>query len=164
MAQTRTGRAQPLRAPLSTCASGLGAGTGVLTTDGEIPAEFLLPGDRVITRDAGAVPLSGIVTRRVPAAQVVRLRPSAVDPEGKGRDLLLSAGQRLFLSDWRARAIFGRPQIVVEAARLADGAYIARHEGRAPVTLFQLIFADRQHILYLGDMRVMAASTTLAPV
>jgi len=39
------------------CHDGLIAGTIVLTGDGEIPVQYLSPGDRIITRNAGMVRL-----------------------------------------------------------------------------------------------------------
>jgi len=161
MNQAQTGRARTIRVPLPSCRSGIGPGTGVLTAEGEIPAEFLNPGDRIVTHDAGMQVLSGVMTRKVPAREVIRVAPAEIDPEGRGRAFLISAGQRILLRDWRARAIFGQPQALVEAARLEDGAFFAPLTGDAPVTLFQLMFKTGQHIVYLDEMRLMAASARL---
>ncbi|HHS94811.1 MAG TPA: hypothetical protein ENK63_05690, partial [Rhodobacterales bacterium] len=57
MTQTRSGQARSLRVPLPLSRAGFGAGTPILTTEGALPVEYLSPGDRIITRDRGAVPL-----------------------------------------------------------------------------------------------------------
>lgn len=41
----------------TTPVSGFGPGTIVMTTDGEMPVEWLAPGDKMITRDHGAQPI-----------------------------------------------------------------------------------------------------------
>ena len=158
MTQTETGRARSFRVALPTCGSGIGLGTGVLTADGELPVEYLIPGDRVLTHDAGLQPLAQIVTRTVAASEIVRLRPRVLDPTTGRRDLLISARQRLLIRDWRARAVFGQKAVLVEAARLVDGSYMARLDGAAPMRLYQLVFARSQHLVYLGESQLLATS------
>lgn len=161
MSQASPGHARSIRVPLSLCRSGLGPGTGVLTSDGELPVEFLEPGDRIITFDRGAVPLARIVTRIVPRAQVMRVRPSVLDPDGAGHDFLISAQNRLLLRDWRASALFGKHTALVEAGRLADGAHIARLGGEGTLRLFQLHFDDAQHLVQIAGGRFQAASARM---
>ena len=161
MSQIITGRARPIRVALSLCRSGLGLGTGVLTADGEIPVEYLEPGERVVTFDAGIMPLSRVIVRTVPAGEVIRVRPSVLDPDGNGRDVLISARQKLLLRDWRAKAMFGKPAALIEAARLVDAAHMVRLEGMAPMRLFQLVFDDAQHIVQIADWRLQVTSARL---
>jgi hypothetical protein len=159
MSQASSGQARSFRVAIPSCRSGLAPGTGVLTTDGELPVEFLEPGDRIVTYDRGAIPLARIVTWIVPRAEVVRVRPSVLDPIGAGRDFLISAQTRLLLRDWRAPALFGKPSALVEFARLADGAHIARLGGEGTLRLFQLHFDDCQHLVQIagGRYRVVSA-------
>jgi hypothetical protein len=147
---SRVAQGQPLRVTIPLCRSGLGLGTNVMTTDGSIPVEFLTPGDGIITYDQGAVPLENVTVRTVPMEELVRIRPSVLDENGDGRDIVISARQKMLLRDWRAQAMFGTAATLVEARRLADGAYVTRLTGPAPMRLFQLSFADGQHLIQVA--------------
>ncbi len=161
MTRISTGPARQTRVPLPTCQNGIGLGTGVLTADGELPVEFLEPGDRIVTFDRGLVRLERTQVRLVPARETVRVRPSVLDPEGNGRDFLLSARQQVLVRDWRARFLWNRPVALVEARQLIDGAHVAQLEGDAPVRLFQLIFKDCQHLVEIAGGHVQLASVRM---
>ncbi|GKY89472.1 Hint domain-containing protein [Sinisalibacter aestuarii] len=161
MTQVSTGGARRIRVALPLKRAGFGPGTGILTTDGELPVEFLEPGDRVVTLDRGAVPLARVIVHAAPAHQVVRLRPSVLDQQGDGRSYLLAARQQIVLRDWRARIMFGKRTALVEAGRLVDGAHISRLEGAAPTRLFELAFDDAQHVIQIAGGTLLAASARL---
>ncbi|WP_298494220.1 Hint domain-containing protein [uncultured Maritimibacter sp.] len=156
---TSVAAGQSVRVSLPLCRSGLGLGTPVMTADGALPVEFIEPGERVVTFDAGMQRLDRITVRLVAACEMIRIRPSVLDDD-YGRDVVISARQKLLIRDWRAEALFGTKAALVEARRLADGAYIARMQGRAPVRLFQLHFADAQHVVQLGQ-GLMATSAAM---
>ena len=75
MTRTTTGNTRATRVSPPLCHHGIGLGTGVLTADGELPVEFLEPGDRVVTYDKGLVRLDRTEVRLVPASDALRLRP-----------------------------------------------------------------------------------------
>ena len=77
-----------------TCIShvGLVAGTIVLTSDGEIPVEFLSPGDRIITRNAGMVALNAIETEKV-KIEAVRINAGALGHIKPPHTVMLPAAQ-----------------------------------------------------------------------
>jgi len=158
MTQTSSGRVQSVRVSLQPCNSGLGPGTEVLTTDGVLPVEFLTPGDRIITRDRGAVPLARLIVRNLPRHRMLRLRPSELDPTDRGRDALISDETRIVVRGWRARAMFGRAAALVPAHRLVDGVYLARLPGAGTTRLFQLGFDDGEHLLQIARGRLQVAS------
>ncbi len=158
MTQTSPGRARSVRVALPPCNSGLGPGTEVLTTDGVLPVEFLSPGDRIITRDRGAVRLAHLFVRKVPRGQMLRLRPGELDPGDDTPDVLISAETRMVVRGWRARVLFGKPAALVSARRLIDGAYIARLDGPGTTRLFQLGFSDGQHLLQIAAGQWQVAS------
>lgn len=109
-------------ASLAPC-SGMLAGTQVLTLGGEMPVEFLTPGDRIITR-AGARTLRRITVRRIRNARIARVSAGSLGHDRPGRDLLIGADQPVLVRDWRAKALFGAPQALVPVSRLADGQYV----------------------------------------
>ena len=131
-------------------------GTEVLTLAGALPAEALYPGDRVITRDAGAQVLRRITRHDVPAdMRFVCIRKDALG--GKpARDLLLPADQKILLRDWRAQALFGTPAARVPLSRLVDGEVICWSDAR-PEALLTLHCA-RAHVLYADGLEVISAA------
>uniref|UniRef100_UPI003567DC6B Hint domain-containing protein n=1 Tax=Puniceibacterium confluentis TaxID=1958944 RepID=UPI003567DC6B len=120
------------------------AGTTVLTLDGALPAEYLSPGDRVITRDAGMAVLADVRQRKLscPAVSVLAGTLGNTRPD---RDAVLPASQEMLIRDWRAQALFGRSCALVPARRLVDGEFI-RDLGEVELMLVELIF-DTPHIL-----------------
>ena len=83
---------------------------------------------------------------------LVRIRAGSLGHTRPERDVLLPAAQPILVRDWRARAIFGRDQALVAAARLVDGAFVT-HAGEATLDLYVLDFAA-PHILYLDGLEV----------
>lgn len=137
-------------------------GTEVLSLAGALPVEALYPGDRVITRDAGAQVLKRITRHDVPQGmRFVSIRRDALG--GKpSRDLLLPATLKILLRDWRAQALFGTPCARVPLSHLVDGEFISWSEKR-PAALLCLRFA-REHVLYADGLEVMCADPETAPV
>ncbi|MAU51983.1 MAG: hypothetical protein CMN17_06305 [Roseovarius sp.] len=135
--------------------AGLWTGGIILTLDGERRIEALRTGDRIVTRDAGMAVLRGIARRRARVARV-RIRAGSLGHTRPERDVILPAGQRVLVRDWRARALFGADQAMVPALRLVDGAYVTQ-AGLATIDLWQLDF-DGPHILYLDGLEVASAA------
>lgn len=158
---TRVAAGQTVRVALPSCRSGLGIGTQVLTTDGSLPVEYLTPGDGIITLDAGIRKLTNVMVKTVPLSAVVRLRPSVLNEDGEGRDVVLAARQRLLVRDWRAPILFGKKAALVEAKDLADGAYITRLSGTAPMRMFQLQFDDGVHVVKLAQNLNVASAKAI---
>lgn len=143
--------------------SGLMGNTAVLTLDGEKPASDIRPGDRIVTRDSGMARVEEVsrLTRLVP---LIAVAAGALGDRRPGHELILPAAQPVLIRDWRARAMFGRAQALVEVRALIDGAFI-RDLGRREVVLHQLHF-DRPHILYAGGLELGtgdAAALALRP-
>ncbi|MCA0872395.1 Hint domain-containing protein [Seohaeicola saemankumensis] len=135
--------------------TGFVTGTIVLTMDGEMPVEFLSPGDRVITRDSGMARLQTIArsTRRI---RVVSIAAGSLGDTRPDQDLILPAAQQVLIRDWRAKAMFNARQALVRAEALIDGEFI-RDLGEQDITLHQLRFAG-SHIVYAGGLELAAAS------
>lgn len=130
---------------------GMLAGTTVLTLDGALPVEYLSPGDRVLTR-AGARRIAQIEVTVVRHARMVKI---AHDTLGAGKpqdDVTVSAAQGILLRDWRAKALYGTAQAVVQASRLVDGCYI-KSETLAEARLYTLVFAE-PCVIYAGGLEL----------
>ena len=141
------------RPPRHIFMSGLAAGTTVATLDGDLPVEFLHAGDRIVTLDRGMVRLRAISARPVYRNDLVRVAPCALAPTAEVPDFWIAAEQPMLLRDWRARAMFGRPRVLVPAARVLDGEHLRRETGGGQTMLFQLHF-DEKHLIRAGGLEV----------
>lgn len=144
-------------------AEGILCGTRIRTLDGDLPVEFLEPGDRVITRN-GAVRLMSVTTHLRRSCAVVRLGASTIGHRRPEADLMLSPGQRVMIRDWRARSLYGSASAAVPAARLADGELV-RHEILSLARLFALHFAEDEVIYAEGqELACLALTAASQPV
>jgi len=149
--------APPTSAALAT---GVLAGTLVLTLEGEIPVQFLAPGDRVITR-AGASRLVKVAVHVVETAQVVRIVASALGHGRPDTDTVVALQQPILVRDWRAMALYGTPEAAVPAERLADGDYI-RRDTLLEARFFTLHFAA-EAVIYAGGLEMACPPVPVAP-
>lgn len=132
--------------PHGSAPHGLCAGTRVQTSDGAIPVEFLSPGDRILTREAGLQVLRGVrVTRHAAAAQIT-IRASSLGHARPRRDLVVAPGQLILVCDWRAPALWRLARALVPALRLVDGQHVIEEAPR-DYRAFELIF-DAPHLVY----------------
>ena len=132
---------------------GIALGTIVLTLDGALPVEHLMPGDRVITRNSGSAALSAIRCHSAPRRACL-IRPNVLGfgrPEGA---VITSSDQKILLRDWRARAIWGADQVLVPVSRLVDGEFIS-DAGMSDAPLFELLF-DSPQVIYAGGLELGA--------
>lgn len=155
------GIADPAAATGAASCAGIAAGTAILTRDGEIPVDWLMAGERVITRNAGLASLLAVESRLVGAAKLLCVRAGALGVGRPGRDLLLGPDQPVLLRDWRARALYGAPQVQVPVGALADGLGIAAVAAERPVRLFTLVFAEA-HVIYAEGVELFATTPALA--
>ncbi len=140
---------------VSPVTTGFPRGTEIMTLAGALPVEALYPGDRVITRDAGAQTLKAITLYESPDhLRFVRVTRDALG----GRpscDMLLPAEQKILLRDWRAQALYGTPAARVPLSRLVDGEFLCWSEER-PEALLCLHF-DHSHIVYANGLELFSA-------
>ncbi len=141
-----------------TAASGLTVGTTVLTLDGDLPVQFLAPGDRVVTR-SGVRVLKSIKVSVMRDAGMIRVSASALGHDRPEADCFLAPGQKIILRDWRARALYGQEVAMIEAQRLCDGDYI-RSETVSEIRLFTLVF-DGDEIIYANGMELLCTSAKI---
>ncbi|MEM0943117.1 MAG: Hint domain-containing protein, partial [Pseudomonadota bacterium] len=124
-------------------------GTMIRVPGGERPVEELRPGAQVITRDHGALPLSWVGARKVPAIAnlaPVMIRAGALEND---RDLVVSPQHRMLICDWRADLMFGEPEVLVAAKDLVNGDTIFRQEG-GEVEYWHLLFESHQIVTANG--------------
>lgn len=109
----------------------IGTSTPVLTPRGVVAAGSLRPGDRVMTRDQGAVPLVGVTRLAVPgrgSLAPIRLRAPFW---GRKVDILVSPDQPVWVAGPETEYLFGEEEVLVLARHLADGAMAEADHRRA---------------------------------
>jgi hypothetical protein len=143
--------------PVAHLMTGMARGTVVLTLDGAMPVEFLVPGDRIITRD-GARLLRAVDVAEV-TGSVVRIGARTLGHDRPEGDVVVGADQGILLRDWRAKAMYGASQAVVAARRMADGEMI-RVEDATDLRLFTLSF-DTPAVIYAGGLELACAAVTV---
>ena len=138
-----------LRAPHA--ATGLTLGTMVMTMDGELPVEFLTPGDRIVTR-AGVRRLISVSVRVQHHVDMVRIGAGTLGFDRPCQETLVPLHQMILIRDWRAQALYGAPQALVAAGRLADGEMI-RVETVSEARVFTLSF-ETDVVIYAGGLEL----------
>lgn len=137
--------------------TGLVPGTPVMTDAGEVPVEFLLAGDRVMTRK-GLVELRGTSTVIARQVDVVVIEPGApVSGAIPGKALVVPADQQVLVRDWRATILHGAAEMLTPAASLVDD-LLVRRETRALQRLVRLHF-DAPQVIRAGGIDVASART-----
>jgi len=134
-------------------------GTPVLTLDGELPVEFLQPGDRILTRK-GARRVSQVAVSVIQNARVVRISHDTLGVDRPFEDVTVSAGQQIVIRDWRARAMFGTAQAMIPAKQLVDGEYI-KAETMAEARFFSLSF-EEDAVIYAGGLELACPALVAA--
>jgi hypothetical protein len=136
------------------CEAGFAPGTIVMTMDGEIPVEFLTPGDRIITR-RGVRTLKAIMRHNLPEG-TPRIVVAADALGGKpAKDVILMPGQRVLVRDWRAKAIWGKDIAAPHAARLVDGKFIRSETGGRQIMLS--LYFGAPEIVYADGLELASA-------
>ena len=125
------------------------SGTMILTPDGEVPVESLLPGDLVMTHDNGPQPLCWIGQRSVPATD--KFAPIRIEENtfGKHRTLLVSPQHRVLIRDYLAELLFGESEVLISAKDLVNHKSVCIQEG-GDVTYVHLLFDQHQIIFSEG--------------
>ncbi|WP_323765491.1 Hint domain-containing protein [Marinovum sp.] len=144
----------------ATVVSGLLAGTRLWTMEGDLPVQYLSPGDRIITRDSGMVRLGSVTLREV-SCVTVRIKAGSQGHTRPEDDLVLPATQPVLVRDWRAQALFGASQVMVPISRLVDGQFVTLG-ARETLRLIELRF-DRPHILYADGIEIACATAAPQP-
>ena len=140
-------------------AGGLVAGTRVMTMDGDLPVEYLTPGDRILTR-AGARNLLDIKVRVDHDVDMVRIGAGTIGHDRPCQETLVPMHQMLLIRDWRAQALYGAPQALVAAGRLADGTMV-KVETVAEARVFTLEF-DGDVVIYAGGLEIACLRETVS--
>lgn len=148
--------------------SGLGPGAIVMTLDGELPVEWLAPGDMLITRDHGAQPLRAVVRTRgttpegAPLPDPVLLFPgdcmTSVKPWEK---LRLAPGHRVLIRTLAVQVHFGLDEALARPGDLTRRRRTRPDPEIAEMTYHHLIMA-RHELIMAGGLWVESTCPAMA--
>lgn len=125
------------------------AGTLVMTAEGELPAELLGPGDRVITR-RGMAKVVAVELRSQKDALVIVVSPDTLGVGRPRAEIRLAPDQRVLVRDWRAMALWGVAEAAVPVAHLADGEFIRQE--RMALAHFVTLRLSREAVVMAGGL------------
>ncbi|MFA3917812.1 Hint domain-containing protein [Ruegeria hyattellae] len=131
--------------------TGFLSGTVVMTQRGERMIEKLAKGDRIVSRDRGFVLVRG-VRRTTCRCRAISFAAGSLGDTRPEQDLVLPAGQKVLIRDWRAQALFNADRAMVRADALLDGEFI-RDLGIREMVLYEIAF-DAPHVLYAGGLEL----------
>lgn len=138
--------------------SGIGPGAIVLTVDGELPVEWLSPGDMVVTRDNGAQPVLAIVRQRglttcgtVLPDPVVLFPGDCITSVKPWEKLRLAPGHRLLLRTALVRQTFGFDEVLARPGDLTRRRAPRPDPSMGPLTYFHLIM-QRHELIMAGGL------------
>ena len=126
------------------------AGTLIDTAEGPRKVEDIRPGDMVLTRDAGFLPVQWVGSRTIGGADLaahpefaaVIVRAGALGNNLPARDLRVSPWHRLLLCGQRAELMFGEHEVLVPAIYLVGQPGFARDD--SAVTYVHVMFDTHQ--------------------
>lgn len=131
------------------------AGTLIDTAQGRKLVETLQPGDLVLTRDHGYMPVSWVGQRSISAAELaaqsqyraIIIRAGSLGLNTPEVDTRVSPAHRVLICGPRAQMLFGEQEVLVPAEHLLGQPGIERDT--APVTYVHIMFDSHQ--IVLGD-------------
>ncbi len=147
--QTGDASAVANRVPVDDCA-GICPGARIATARGYRRIEVLEPGERVMTRDNGLVPVIAVSRLRVTAGAVVTLAAGSV--RGLEAELALGSGQGILWTGHRVEEALGSREGFLRVCDLDSRAA----DATGFVTLFQPVLA-RQEVIFCEGIGLASA-------
>ena len=130
-------------------------GTRIRTEQGDVPAELVEPGMRVITADngpreviwTGARRISGARLRAMPWLAPIMFRPGVLGA-GQTEPLTVSPRHKVLLRGRAAADLFGQTEVLAAAADLVDDRSVRRLRGQAATYVH--ILCEGHQLLWSG--------------
>lgn len=134
------------------------SGSLIATQRGEIAAENLRPGDRVVSRDRGLVPLRWIGRITVDTRQARDTAPMRIPRHALGRnlpvrDLYVAPDQKIWLKGAAFRDLFASHEVLIPAAALAGWSGVTQAAYLTEATYLLLLF-DQPEIIIVDGLQI----------
>ncbi|GAB1365062.1 hypothetical protein MASR1M32_42980 [Rhodobacter sp.] len=134
----------------------IGIAVPVMTPAGPVPAGLLRPGQVVLTRDAGPLPLRAVRRSEMPSRGSHAVIVLRAPRHARGMDLLVSADQMVAVGGGEAEYLFGEDQVLVPACTLVDGRTALADNRRATAAAVSLDLG-RPHLLDCAGAGLLSA-------
>ncbi|WP_071798530.1 Hint domain-containing protein [Natronohydrobacter thiooxidans] len=138
---------------------GFAAGTLLRTITGPRAVERIMAGDLLLDAEGQIIELRSLRCRRASARELVEITPAALGlglaPALRQKSLVVGAGQKLGMRDWRTDLIYGAPALT-EAQALIDSATVQRPTEGA--MLYRLGF-DRDIVVVANGMPALVRAS-----
>ncbi|MEM1350981.1 MAG: Hint domain-containing protein [Pseudomonadota bacterium] len=131
--------------------NGVTTGARIMTLSGLKPIDTIRPGDRIVTRDAGAQPVLRIEHRSF-VTRTVYVIAGSFGHHQRDQDTMLPGAQHVLVRDWRAQALTGCPVALLPAQTLVDGEFV-RDLGAMPLSVIRIFCAEPQ-VFYADGMEL----------
>ena len=133
-------------------------GSLIATQRGEIAAETLRPGDMVISRDRGLVPLRwrGEITtdtRAIPENAPIRIPRHALGRNLPARDFYIAPDQKIWLQGAKFKDLFASHEVLIPASALAGWSGI-KQVNYLPNPTYTLLLFDQPEIIIADGLQV----------
>jgi hypothetical protein len=137
-------------------------GTLILTSEGPVAVEDLLPGMAVETRDKGPQQLMWVGSMMlvpnatapgVEPATLTRVTDGSMGPGRPGRDLVFGPHARILRRNAACMSLFGTEAAFAPASAFTDGVSIIEVHPVSPVRVFHLLL-DGQHVISANGVEV----------
>jgi hypothetical protein len=133
-------------------------GTVVATPRGEVPVEYLRPGDKVVTRDnglqeirwCGAIELCQFDMHANPHLRPILIRQGSLGNGLPERDILVSPNHRVLVANERTSLYFDEHEVLVAAKHLVGAKGISQIDS-AGTTYLHFMFDRHQVVLSNGS-------------
>ena len=134
--------------------TGLCEGTHVLTTEGNLPVEYLMAGDRVVT-PTGTREIRHISARCLTDCPI-EVRRGALGPGRPETNMYMAPDQPVHLADWRSHKLYGADIPTVPVSLLHDGQYIRWGEHPGELLVYDLEL-ENEEVIFAEGMKVVSA-------
>ncbi len=123
---------------------GIFHGTLIACEDGNMPVQAVRAGDIVNTLSDGPQVVRWV--GRSLASTAVRFESGAFGPNTPDRPLVVGPAQRMVLSGWQAKVLFGESEVLVTAEALVDGESISLITPPKAAESYHILF-DKHEII-----------------
>jgi len=148
--------------PVSTAESAMicfTPGTLIRTVGGEVPVELLMPGDLVVTKDSGPLPIewkgrryiSGARLHAIPGLRPIRFKTGALLKDCPSPDLYVSPDHQMLLRGRAAQSLFGEREVLAPAKCLINDHTITVDYAAKDVTYLHLML-DRHAVVWANNV------------
>lgn len=142
-----------------TALPGFAAGTMLRTITGPRAIERIMAGDLLLDADDQIIELRSLRHRIARPSELVEITPAALGlglaPSLRQTSLIVGAGQKLGMRDWRSALIYGQPTLT-QALALVDEVTVQRPERSA--MLYRLGF-DRDCVVVANGLPALVRAS-----